>query len=107
MNSLQPTYPANKQLEDDIFQDGYTRILLLEHVENSGVLLRLHVHLAQEIGQGSMLKIWRTTDGVPMVEFNSVAAAAGAYRRLKAIREFKDCIFDFDRDYCEDQYESG
>jgi hypothetical protein len=101
---LEPTYPANKQLEDDIFQDGYTRILLLENVENSGVLPKLHEKLAQEIQDGSVIKIWRTTDGVPMVEFTSVAAAAGAYRRLKVDRDFKDCVFDFDRDYCEDDY---
>ena len=101
---LEPTYPANKQLENDILQDGYTRILLLENVENSGVLPKLHEKLAQEIQDGSVIKFWRTTDGVPMVEFTSVAAAAGAYRRLKGDLEFKDCIFDFDRDYCEDDY---
>jgi hypothetical protein len=107
VNSLQPTYPANKQLEGDIFEDGYTRILLLENVENSGILPRLHEKILQEMTEGSVIKIWRTTDGVPMVEFNSIKAAAGAYRRLKADREFKECIFDFDRDYCEDAYESG
>jgi hypothetical protein len=103
--SLQPTYPANKQLEADIFLHGYTRILLLEHVEDSGVLPKLHEKLAPEIEEGSVIKINRTEDGVPMIEFTNVAAAAGAMRRFQTDREFKGCVFDFDKDYCEDAYE--
>lgn len=106
MNRLQPTYPANKQLETDIFQNGYTRILLLENVENSGVLPKLHEKLVPELRDGTVIRINRTADGVPMIEFTSVAAAAGAMRRFEGDREFKGCIFDFDRDYCEDAYES-
>lgn len=48
-HSLQPTYPANKDLERDIFVHGYTRILLLENIESSGVLPKLHEKLAPEM----------------------------------------------------------
>lgn len=60
---LQPTYPANKQLETDIFQNGYTRILLLENVENSGVLPKLHEKLVPELRDGTVIRINRTADG--------------------------------------------
>lgn len=53
----------------------------------------------------SVIRINRSEDGVPMVEFNGVAAAARAMRRLQTDREFKGCIFDFDKDYCEGPYE--
>jgi len=104
---LQPTYPANKLVETDIFQHGYTRILLLENVEDSGVLPKLHKKLERELRDDAVIEINRTADGVPMVEFTSVAVAAGAMRRLEGDREFKGCIFDFDRDYCDDGYESN
>ena len=87
--------------------NGYTRILLLDNVEGTGVLPELHTkYIHQEMQEDSVVKIGRAEGGVPMVEFSSVKAAAGAFRRLQKDRAFKGCVFDFDRDYCEDSYES-
>ena len=70
------------------------------------MLPQLHEKLVPELQDGSVIKITRTQDGVPMIEFTSVAAAAGAMRRFQEDQDFTGCTFDFDRDYCEDDYES-
>ncbi|KPI45649.1 uncharacterized protein AB675_592 [Cyphellophora attinorum] len=95
---LTPTYPKNNQLDREVFEDAYTRILMIDKVSEQAVN-SLPVKLATYKNQ--IVEIRYTFDHFPMVEFTSVAAATNAYRHLVRDPLFAGAEFDFDHDYCD------
>jgi hypothetical protein len=98
---LTPTYPKNNQLDREVFEDAYTRILMIDKVSEQAVN-SLPVKLATYKNQ--IVEIRYTFDHFPMVEFTSVAAATNAYRHLVRDPLFAGAEFDFDHDYCGEPY---
>lgn len=100
---MEPTYPKNKELEEAIYVNGHTRILVvnapIDDIEK--VLKR---RLRHQIEAGLVLDIGRTHDGVPMVEFTSIEEATKALNQLLCDREFGGSDFDFEEDYCATKY---
>lgn len=100
---LEPTYPKNKILEEDIHQNGHTRILIVNApIDDIDQVLKRK--LLPQITQGLVLDIGRSYDGVPIVEFTSIEEATKALHVLLDDREFAGSDFDFDEDYCATQY---
>lgn len=80
----------------------------MENVEDVAPVLSKK--MAREIQDCSVLQMKPTRENGRvtklMIEFKSVKAAAAAMRRFQKDPDFKGCVFEFDRDYCSDSYES-
>ena len=96
---LQPTYPKNRQLDEDVFIHCYTRTLLIDKVAEQAFSLIQH-KLRKQINMGFVVRIGETEDGIPLVEFTSVREATKAMRHLSLEKEFVGAVFDFENDYC-------
>lgn len=94
------TYPKNAQLDYDVFEQCMTRLLLIDNV-NAEVKARLPEKLANY----NVVEISNSPkDGMPMVEFTSVAQASAACREFMRDPDFQGARFDFDEDYCGEPY---
>ncbi|KAK5943647.1 hypothetical protein PMZ80_004655 [Knufia obscura] len=100
---LEPTYPKNKELEEAIYMNGHTRILIINAPidDVDGLLKR---KLRRQIEAGLVLNIGRSYDGVPIVEFTSIEEATKALQMFLEDRDFSGSDFDFDDDYCAAKY---
>jgi hypothetical protein len=95
------TYPKNCQLDEDVFIRCYTRILLIDNI-NDRVIQRLPAYLDRQIKIGSIIEIGQADDGVTMIEFTSVREAAKAMRAMQTEEMFHGAVFDFEDDYCQE-----
>jgi hypothetical protein len=98
---LTQTYPKNKELEEFVFEDGFTRMLIINNATEDA-LISLPGKL--ECFKSSIIEYGRTFDGYPVVEFTSVAAAVAAMKLLMADLNFQGAEFDFDEDPCGEPY---
>ena len=97
----EPTYPKNRQLDEDVFMHYYTRILLIDNVKDSVVRL-LPSMLERQIKMGFLVDMGVTEDGILMVEFTSVVEAVKAMKRLQVEEAFHGAVFDFEDDYSQE-----
>jgi hypothetical protein len=95
------TYPKNRQLDEDVFIHCYTRILLIDNV-NDRVIQRLPAYLNRQVKMGFIIEIGQVDDGITMIEFTSVGEAAKAMRAMQTEEMFHGAVFDFDDDYCQE-----
>jgi hypothetical protein len=95
------TYPKNRQLDEDVFTRCYTRILLIDNL-NDRVIQRLPAYLNKQVKMGFVVEIGQADDGITMVEFTSVGEAAKAMRAMQTEEMFQGAVFDFDEDYCQE-----
>jgi len=100
---LQPTYPRNAELCNDIFTRMYTRFLLIDNVSDA-VLDLLPSKLARQIDRRVVVGIGQAHDGIPLVEFTSVVEASRALNLLVIDPQFGGAEFDFDDDPCAEDY---
>ena len=98
---LTQTWPKNKDLEDDVFVKCYSRILLISKVSDEQ-LAPIPAKLAF-LGN-SIIEIGRSYDGLPLIEFTSVAAAVKALHKLLIDPELGSAEFDFEEDPCSEPY---
>jgi len=100
---IEPTYPKNRELEEAIYVNGHTRILIINApVDDIEVLLKRK--LRRQIEAGLVLDIGQSHDGVPIVEFTSIEEATKALYMFLEDRDFSGSDFDFDDDYCAGRY---
>ena len=97
---MQAKYPPNPQLSRDVFMERYTRLLLIGNIKE-GIAGLLPHYLAEQVKMGTVIEFSRAGNGVPLVEFVSVKAAAAAKRTLEKEDVFGEAVFDFEVDYCE------
>lgn len=105
---LQPTYPKNHQLEEDIFEDGVTRLLLVNNIPSSALtpaLTRLQRVLKPQVKAGTVIEMKQEEDGIFLVEFTSVAECAKAMRQLLEDASFRGTTLDFKDDPCLARYQ--
>ena len=95
------TYPKNRQLDEDVFTRCYTRILLIDNV-NDRVIRQLPAYLNNQVKMGFVIEIGKADDGITMIEFTSVDEAAKAMRAMQTEEMFQGVVFDFDDDYCQE-----
>jgi hypothetical protein len=95
------TYPKSRQLDEDVFIRCYTRILLIENI-NDRVKHSLPAYLDRQVNMGFIVEIGQADDGITMIEFTSVVEAAKAMRAMQTEEMFHGAIFDFEDDYCEE-----
>lgn len=98
---ITPTYPKNERLDRDVFDNAFTRILIISNATEealSSVSAKLN-HLKSSVVDSRL-----THDEFPMMEFSSVAAATEALDILQNDPAFAGAMFDFDDDYCGEPY---
>lgn len=95
------TYPKTRELEKYVFERHYTRLLLIDNVKESIISLLPEV-LHRQIERGLVVEIGQAYDGIPLVEFTSVLEAVKALNYLESEEAFRDAIFDFEDDYCQE-----
>jgi hypothetical protein len=95
------TYPKNCQLDEDVFTRCYTRILLIDNVDDR-ILRRLPAYLNNQVKMGFVIEIGKADDGITAIEFTSVGEAARAMRAMQTEEMFQGVVFDFDDDYCQE-----
>lgn len=100
---LTQTYPKNRQLDENVFVNCYTRVLLITNVTNQQ-LTTIQGKLAHL--RNSIIEYGRTHDDLPMIEFTSVAAAVEALRLLMNDPDLSGAEFDFEDDPCSEPYPS-
>ena len=95
---LQQTYPKNKQLDEDVFDSCYTRILVIK-----GASPQQMKAMPEKLGhlEKAVVEYGMTYDHLPQIEFTSVAAASQALSILMSDRDFGSAEFDFDQDPCD------
>lgn len=98
---LTQTWPKNKQLDEDVFVNCYTRILLIAKVDPEH-LATIPEKLAF-LGT-SIVEFGLSYDGMPLVEFTNVAAAVKALNVLVNDPELGRAEFDFEEDPCAEPY---
>lgn len=101
---LEPTYPKNLELEKAIYDESYTRILLINAPHLFGVDALLKQKLSRQIKAGFVLEVGTSFEGLPMVEFTSIEEATKALSILMRDAEFGGACFDFEDDYCAARY---
>lgn len=97
---LEPTYPKHAQLEKDIFEEGFTRLLLMGNV-SAELYLKIQLKLADQVRAGFVVDFSVSHDGLQVVEFTSVEECAKAMRRLISDPDCASVRFDFKEDPCE------
>ncbi|ETN38851.1 uncharacterized protein HMPREF1541_06892 [Cyphellophora europaea CBS 101466] len=98
---LTQTYPKNMALDRDIFDNGFTRILLINNASQEALAM---IPTKLQHFQRSIVDFGETFDRYPMVEFTSVAVAIQAMEVLVADPNFSGAEFDFDEDPCGEPY---
>lgn len=98
---LTQTYPKNSQLDQDVFDRGFTRLLIINNASQEA-LATLSTKL--KWFKTSIVCFSKTYDGYPLIEFASVASAARAMRLLMRDPNFREAEFDFDEDPCGEPY---
>ena len=106
------TYPKNRRLEVDVFENMYTRLLLAnlknasspEEVKNE---MRAMLPVKLEHLKSSIVEISKTGDGFDLIEFTSVAAATSAMEQLRRDPDFGGIEMDFEDDPCAEPYPFG
>lgn len=101
---MEPTYPPNEELEQQIYEQDYTRLLVIDF-NNDKLEATLQNKLAGFISQALVIDIRATTDGATLVEFTSIDDSARALRILMADPDFSGVQFDFEEDYCARKYD--
>lgn len=95
------TYPKNDTVDRDVFEEGYTRILIIDEIKQEALTL-IPDKLAHL--KSSIVGYTKTFDDYPMIEFTSVAAATSALRVLTFDTDLGGVKFDFGDDYCGEPY---
>lgn len=102
---LEPTYPKNGDLEEAIYLNGHTRILIINApmVEAKQVLKR---KLRKQIEAGFILDISRSDDDddTTIVEFTNIEEATKALERFLDDPDLAGADFGFDDDPCASCY---
>ena len=97
---MQAKYPQNPQLSREVFAERYTRLLLIGNIKE-GIIGLLPYYLREQVKMGTVIEFSKAGNGVPLVEFVSVKAAAAAKKTLQREEVFGEAVFDFEIDYCE------
>jgi hypothetical protein len=106
------TYPKNRQLERDVFENMYTRLLLV-NLKNAIVTdevkdqMRALLPIKLERLTSSIIEFSKTSDGFDLIEFTSVAVAAEAMEMLRTDPNFSGIELDFEDDPCAEPYPFG
>ena len=95
------TYPKSRRLDEDVFIRCYTRILLIDNIDDR-VVQRLPAYLDRQIKMGFVIEIGEADDGVTIIEFTSVVEAVKAMRAMQTEEMFHGAVFDFEDDYCQE-----
>ena len=98
---LTQTYPKSQEVEEFVFQDGFTRILLINNASPEALSC---LTKKLECFKASIIEISRTFDGYDYIEFTSVATAVKAMKLLMHDSRFLGAEFDFDEDPCGEPY---
>ena len=98
---ITPTYPKNKELDRNVFDNCFTRILIINNASRDA-LDTIPQKLYQF--QNSIVRYSKTFDRYPSVEFTSIATAVKAMYLLLTDPIFAGAEFDFDDDYCGEPY---
>jgi len=95
------TYPKNKQLDKDVFENAFTRILLFAGMTDEQFEL-----IAPKLAllTANIVEIGRALDGLPMVEFTDVATASKVLEQIVHDPDFDGVQFDFEDDQCAEPY---
>ena len=106
------TYPKNRQLERDVFENMYTRLLLVNLKtatieEEAKDYRRALLPIKLDWLQSSIIEISKTADGFDLIEFTSVAAATQAMEQLRRDEDFGSIEMDFEDDPCAEPYPFG
>ena len=98
---LTQTWPKNKQLDEDVFVNCYTRILLITQVDAEQLAT-----IPEKLGflRSSIVEFGLSYDNMPLVEFTSIAAAVKALNVLVNDPELGGAEFDFEEDPCAEPY---
>lgn len=100
---LEATYPKNKELEEAIYVNGHTRILIVD-APHDNIDKVIKQKLKKQIEAGLVLDVGRSHDGMPVVEFTSIEEATKALSRFLEDPVFGGSDFDFENDYCAMEY---
>ena len=95
------TYPKNKQLDKDVFENAFTRILLFAGMTDEQFEL-----IAPKLAllTANIVEIGRAPDGLPMVEFTDVTTASKVLGQIVHDPDFDGVQFDFEEDPCAEPY---
>ncbi|RMZ86316.1 hypothetical protein DV736_g6457, partial [Chaetothyriales sp. CBS 134916] len=106
------TYPKTAHLEHDVFENMYTRLLLV-NLKNANVgveareLMRGLLPAKLAWLQDELMGMGKTLDGYDLIEFTSVQAATKAMEQLRRDEDFGGIELDFEDDPCAEPYPFG
>ncbi len=99
---LTQTWPKDKQLAEDVFVNCYTRVLLITKLSPEQLAT---IPGRLDFLRRSIVEFGLTHDGLPMIEFTSVAAAVKALNEvLVKDTDLGSAEFDFEEDPCAEPY---
>jgi hypothetical protein len=94
---LTQTWPKNLDLEEAVFERGFTRLLVLNNPSNEQIA---SVPKKLEWLDKWIVQYGKTHDGLPVIEFTSVAMASKALSQLLEDPDLGGIEFDFEADPC-------
>ncbi|RMD44301.1 hypothetical protein DV735_g797, partial [Chaetothyriales sp. CBS 134920] len=106
------TYPKTAELAWDVFENMYTRLLLV-NIKNANVGVEVRAKMRELLPakldwlQDELVGMGKTADGYDLIEFTSVQAATMAMEQLRRDKDFGGIELDFEDDPCAEQYPFG
>ena len=98
---LQPTYPKNQKLDEDVFMNCATRILIFDNRVAQAVITSWPPRFAHQLDHGDLVDVTPWGPCYVKFEFASVAEAVGAMEDFRMDPRFDGVVFDFEDDYCQ------
>jgi hypothetical protein len=98
---LTQTYPKNNTVEEWVYQNGFTRVLIINNATQQALSM---VPTKLKRFRASIVEFSQTFDRYPLIEFTSVATAVQAMKMLMNDHDFRGAEFDFDEDPCGEPY---
>lgn len=93
-----PTYPMSLEMEKMIFDEGYTRCVVIRDFEED--LYEQLVSLIIESVCGNEIEEVKPEQDVVTIQFHSIKMAAVAFELIRGRRSFSGCRLDFAPDPC-------
>ncbi|RMZ82884.1 hypothetical protein DV737_g1873, partial [Chaetothyriales sp. CBS 132003] len=106
------TYPKTAQLESDVFENMYTRLLLV-NLKNANIGVEVREQMLGLLPaklawlQDELIGMGKTLDGYDLIEFMSVQAATKAMEQLRRDEDFGGIELDFEDDPCAEPSATG
>jgi hypothetical protein len=97
-----PTYPMNRVLERGIFERGYTRVVVVENIQNP-VLMEGIVKDLVAVQMTENVVGWSAKDGDLVINFTSVAAANRGYEFIAQSPVYRELDLHWGKDPCDSQ----